>query len=229
MSIELSQNENIITVICNDKGELGMLTKDELEDYIYENLTEAVDISDEMFNEFRKNGRLDITIKKETDTVIEQQPNISANPFVESTTETKETANLHKVEIAKYSIFNNGNGKDAGTILMDFLEQDYFIIEAKIRRGKSAYKVTREIQPDGQISTMAEVIGIIRINLLEKICGDIEVNSTGMDSRIVRDYFIKKVNDEYHLSINCIFDDGDINGVYRLISKEAIREKLRLF
>lgn len=50
-----------------------------------------------------------------------------------------------------------------------------------------------------------------------------------MDSRIVRDYFVKKVNDEYHLSINCIFDDGDINGVYRLISKEAIREKLRLF
>lgn len=229
MSIELSQNGNIITVICNDKGELGMLTKDELEDYIYENLTETVDISDEMFNEFRKNGRLDITITKETKTTVEQQPNSSINPFIESTMETKETTSKNNVEIAKYSIFKDGNGKDAGTILMDFLEQDYFIIEAKIKRGKSAYKVTREVKPDGQISTMAEVIGIIRINLLEKICGDIEVNSTGMDSRIVRDYFVKKVNDEYHLSINCIFDDGDINGVYRLISKEAIREKLRLF
>lgn len=207
-----------------------MMNKDELEEYIFENFGDSVDISDEMFNEFRKNGRLDITIKKETDTVIEQQPNISANPFVESTTETKETANLHKVEIAKYSIFNNGNGKDAGTILMDFLEQDYFIIEAKIRRGKSAYRVRKEIDIEkGTFTNVADIIGIIRINLLEKICSTVEINSTGMDSREVRNYFIKKVDDEYHLVINCIFDDGDVTGSYRLITKEKLFNQLHIF
>ena len=206
-----------------------MMNKDELEEYIFENFGDSVDISDEMFNEFRKNGRLDITIKKETDTVIEQQPNISANPFVESTTETKETANLHKVEIAKYSIFNNGNGKDAGTILMDFLLEGYFITEHKIRRGKSAYKVTLELEENGELGRYVEVLGIVKINLLEKICEDTKINSTGMDSRIVRNYLVKKVGNEYHLVINCIFDDGDITGIYRLISKEAMIEKLRLF
>lgn len=33
-NLELSMNGEIITVVCNDKGDLGMITKDELEEYI---------------------------------------------------------------------------------------------------------------------------------------------------------------------------------------------------
>lgn len=228
-NIELSRNGDVITVICNDKGELGMMSKSELEEYIYDSLGDSVDISDKMFMEFKKNGRLDITIAKETNTTVEQQPNSSINPFVESTTYAKETTSKNNVEIAKYSIFKDGNGRDAGTILMDFLLEGYFITEHKIRRGKSAYKVTLEIEENGELGRYVEVLGIVKINLLEKICEDTKINSTGMDSRIVRDYLIKKVGNEYHLVMNCIFDDGDITGIYRLISKEAMIEKLRLF
>ena len=102
------------------------MTKDNLENYIYENLTESVDISNEMFNEFLKNGRLDITITKETNIIVEQQSNTSTNPFVEATIEAKETTSKNNIEIAKYSLFKSGNGKDAGTILMDFLDEGLY-------------------------------------------------------------------------------------------------------
>lgn len=200
-----------------------------MEDYIYENLTETVDISDEMFNEFRKNGRLDITITKETNTTIEQQPNSSINPFAESTTETKETTSKSNIERAKYSFFKSGNGKDAGTILMDFLDKEYVIWESKIERGKSRYVKTTELDSKGQITNVIRTTGIIRINLLEKIIEDVDLNSTGMDSREVRNYFVKKIDDEYHLVINCIFEDGDITGKYKLWHIDKTMEKLNIF
>ena len=229
MSIELSMNGDIITVMCGDKGELDMMSKDELEEYIYNNIGETVDISDEMMNELRKNGRLDIAITKETKTTVEQQPNSNINPFIESTSEAKETTSKSTVERAKYSFFISGNGKDAGTILMDLLDKEYIIWESKIERGKSRYIKTTELDSKGQIINVTKSTGIIRINLLEKIIEDVDLNSTGMDSREVRNYFIKKVDDEYHLVINCIFDDGDVTGKYRLWHIDKAMEKLHIF
>lgn len=107
--------------------------------------------------------------------------------------------------------------------------KDYIIWESKIERGKSRYTKTIELDSKGQIINVTRTTGIIKINLLEKIIEDIDLNSTGMGNREVRNYFIKKVGNEYHLVINCIFEDGDITGKYRLWHIDKAMEALKIF
>lgn len=227
MSIELSQNENIITVICNDKGELGMLTKDELEDYIYENLTEAVDISDEMFNEFRKNGRLDITIKKEEKVTIEQQTGTTANPF-EKLNENKKEQSSTTTNTTNLKVFGETFNLKGYQIIAPYLEKHYFIKEAIIRRGQSAFSYEIKYESPTEASFNIQDIGSIYIKLLHKITSDITYRCTGMDNRRVISHISHEKDGEIHIIAEFDLEDneGPVIGKYRLIHAQAIAQEI---
>lgn len=228
MSIELSINENIITVICNDKGELNMMNKDELEEYIYDNTGTPVNISDDMFMEFKKNGRLDIVTTVEEKVTVEQQSTPNKNPF-EKGEGNKEEYTGNKLQRSEFSIFENGNGMDAGELLVKFTEKKYFIWKAIIKRGKAVYEANMGFEDNGKLFNTFYNRGVVQINLLSCIVRDINPQSTGMNSRIVNNYIVQKKDNEYHLIMNCQFDDGEVTGKYLLRHIDDIRKELKIF
>ena len=228
MSIELSQNGDIITLLCNDKGELGMMSKDELEEFIYNNVGIAVNISDDMLSKFRKNGRLDITTTVEEKVTVEQQSTPNQNIF-EKEEGNKEEYTGNKLQRSEFSVFENGNGMDAGELLVKFTEKKYFIWKAIIKRGKAVYESNMGFEEDGRLVNSTYNLGVVQINLLSCIVRDINPQSTGMNSRIVNNYIVQKKDNEYHLIMNCQFDDGEVTGKYLLRHIDDIRKELKIF
>ena len=205
-----------------------MMNKDELEEYIYDNIGTAVNISDDMFMEFKKNGRLDITTTVEEKVTVEQQSTPNQNIF-EKEEGNKEEYTGNKLQRSEFSVFENGNGMDAGELLVKFTEKKYFIWKAIIKRGKAVYEANMGFEDNGKLFNTFYNRGVVQINLLSCIVRDINPQSTGMNSRIVNNYIVQKKNNEYHLIMNCQFDDGEVTGKYLLRHIDDIRKELKIF
>ena len=205
-----------------------MMNKDELEEYIYDNIGTAVNISDDMFMEFKKNGRLDIVTTVEEKVTVEQRSSTNQNPF-EKEEGNKEEYTGNKLQRSEFSIFENGNGMDAGELLVKFTEKKYFIWKAIIKRGKAVYESNMGFEEDGRLVNSTYNLGVVQINLLSCIVRDINPQSTGMNSRIVNNYIVQKKDNEYHLIMNCQFDDGEVTGKYLLRHIDDIRKELKIF
>ena len=115
---------------------------------------------------------------------------------------------------------------DAGELLVKFIEKKYFIWKAIIKRGKAVYEANMGFEDNGKLFNTIYNRGIVRINLLECIVKDINPQSTGMNSRIVNSYIVQKKDNEYHLIMNCEFDDEEVTGKYLLRLIDDIRKEL---
>lgn len=230
MSIELNQNGDIITLLCNDKGELGMMSKDELEEFIYNNVGIAVNISDDMLSEFRKNGRLDITTTVEEKVTVEQQSTPNKNPF-EKGEGNKEEYTGNKIQRNEFSVFGNNTNLKGYELIAPYMEKEYMIVEGIIRRGQAAVHFKHNwISPtkmDGKIRN----IGSIRINLLEKIACDVWSNCTGMDNRNVISHIVQKKNNEIWIMADFDLEDneGPVTAKYRLVTMDYLIEQMNIF
>ncbi len=167
-----------------------------------------------------------MTVKEIKATTIEQSSRTSTNPFEKIAEGNKEEYTENKLQRSEFSIFENGNGMDAGELLVKFIEKKYFIWKAIIKRGKAVYEANMGFEDNGKLFNTIYNRGIVRINLLECIVKDINPQSTGMNSRIVNSYIVQKKDNEYHLIMNCEFDDEEVTGKYLLRLIDDIRKEL---
>lgn len=207
-----------------------MMNKDDLEEYIYENFGDSVDISDEMFNLFKKNGRLDITITEKKTTTTEQSSGTSTNPF-EKVEDNKETKTNTTTSTTEFNIFGTLGNTLGYQIISEFVERDYVIIEGIIRRGQSAYKALMYDFTFEGCQVSYRRLSNIEIHILEKISYDISLYSTGMDNRRVLQHIIKHEGDEIWIMASFDIEDGNgpVIGKYRLRNTKDIAKEIQIF
>ncbi len=208
-----------------------MMNKDELEEYIYDNIGTAVNISDDMFMEFKKNGRLDIVTTVEEKVTVEQQSSSNTNPF-EKEEGNKEKYTGSKIQRNEFSIFGEENNLMGYEMLAPYLEKEFVIKEAIIRRGQSAYHFSYKLTSLSNASAQVKCIGSIEINLLFEITCNIRHNCTGMDNRRVVRYISQNKNDD-EIWIMAEFDlkddNGPVIGKYKLSTIKKIESEIQIF
>ena len=226
---EFNSNMEIVsvTISCDNEGVLGMIDKDTIQGILNKQLGEEyninVEIKESQFQELQDNGIVKITLQ--TETVITENNSILLNE--------NDIEDIGSISSEKKTVFRDRSScsiakkvnRLAGEILADYLEEDYKIIEAVLRRGMAVYR-TEFTFKNGKVYGKSYNAGNIEINLLDKINDSIEIFSTGMDSRNCISLIEQRKGDYIYLQMEIEFNDGNITAKYKLCKRDFILNNL---
>lgn len=216
-----------VTISCDNEGVLGMIDKDTIQCILNKQLGEEyninVEIKESQFQELQDNGIVKITLQ--TETVITENNSILLNE--------NDIEDIGSISSEKKTVFRDRSScsiakkvnRLAGEILADYLEEDYKIIEAVLRRGMAVYK-TEFTFKNGEVWQHSYNAGNVEINLLDKINDSVNIFSTGMDSRNCISLIEQRKGDYIYLQMEIEFNDGNITAKYKLCKRDFILNNL---
>ena len=183
-----------------------------------------IQLTEQYYNELVSKGLVKIVIgadeEAETDDGITEELDDEIEITSSSNIAKKDTTSF--VNNSSEYQFARGINRLAGEILADYLEKDWIIVQSVIRRGMAVYKTSFEIQPN-EVYKEVRNAGNLEIKLLHQIANDVEVCSTGMDSRNCVSIIEQEKDGFLYLRMEIQFKDGNVIAKYKMCQLETIR------
>ena len=217
---EMSVESVKIELNVTEKGFDPITMESTINSKLLELYSVKISLTESIYNELQSKGTATISINSadEEETVSEE---INDEEIHFSDTNTKKDTTSFVNNSSEYQ-FARGTNRLAGEILADYLEKDWIIVQSIIRRGMAVYKTSFEIQPN-EVYKEVRNAGNLEIKLLHQIANDVEVCSTGMDSRNCVSIIEQEKDGFLYLRMEIQFKDGNVIAKYKMCQLETIR------
>ena len=216
---EMSIESVVVKLSDKEKSQDPDTMESNINTKLEEQYSIRISLTESIYNELQSKGTATISINSadEEETVSEE---INDEEIHFNNTPKKDTGSF--VNNSSEYQFARGTNRLAGEILADYLEKDWIIVQSIIRRGMAVYKTSFEIQPN-EVYKEVRNAGNLEIKLLHQIANDVEVCSTGMDSRNCVSIIEQEKDGFLYLRMEIQFKDGNVIAKYKLCQLETIR------